>query len=121
MAYILDAGALVAIDRNDQTIHRLLRTAGARRTSCAVVSQVWRNGAKQARLALALRGVEVVPLDDGIDRRIGELLRDSGTSDVVDGHVALLARPGDRVVTSDPDDLGRLLKTRGIRADIHRI
>jgi hypothetical protein len=41
--------------------------------------------------------------------------------DVVDGHVALLARPGDRVVTSDPDDLGRLLKTRGIRADIHRI
>jgi hypothetical protein len=26
----------------DQTIHRLLRTAGARHTSCAVVSQVWR-------------------------------------------------------------------------------
>jgi hypothetical protein len=39
----------------------------------------------------------------------------------VDGHVALLARLRDRVVTSDPDGLGRLLKTRGIRADIHRI
>lgn len=121
MAYVLDAGALVAIDRDDQTIHRLLRSAGARRTSCAVVSQVWRNGAKQARLALALRGIEVIPLDDDVDRRVGELLRDSGTSDVVDGHLALLARPGDRVVTSDPGDLGHLLKTRGVRADIHRI
>jgi hypothetical protein len=121
MAYILDAGALVAIDRDDQTIHRLLRSPGARRTSCAVVSEVWRHGATQARLALALRGIEVVPLNDEVDRRIGELLRDSGTSDVVDGHVALLAAPGDRVVTSDPGDLGRLLKTRGVRVDIHRI
>jgi hypothetical protein len=121
MAYILDAGALAAIDRDDQTIHRLLRSPGARRTSCAVVSRVWRHGAEQARLALALRGIEVVPLNDEVDRRIGELLRDSGTSDVVDGHVALLAGPGDRVVTSDPGDLGRLLKTRGVRVDIHRI
>jgi PIN domain len=121
MAYVLDAGALVAIDRDDQTVHRLLRSPGARRTSCAVVSQVWRHGAKQARLALALRGIEVVPLDQEVDRRIGELLRDAGTSDVVDGHVALLARPGDRVVTSDPGDLGHLLKTRGVPADIHRI
>ncbi|MCW2863631.1 MAG: hypothetical protein JWP48_5339 [Actinoallomurus sp.] len=62
-----------------------------------------------------------LPLNDEVDRRIGELLRDSGTSDVVDGHVALLAGPGDRVVTSDPGDLGRLLKTRGVRVDIHRI
>jgi len=121
MAYILDAGALVAIDRDDQTIHRLLGSAMVRRTSCAVVSQVWREGAKQARLALALKGVEIVPLDGEVDRRIGELLRESGVSDVVDGHVALLARPGDRIVTSDPDDLGRLLEARSVRADIHRI
>jgi hypothetical protein len=121
MAYVLDAGALVAIDRDDQTVHELLRTTGHRRTSCAVVSQVWRNGAKQARLALALRGIEAIPLDDDINRRIGELLRDAGTSDVVDGHVALLTHPGDRVVTSDPGDLSRLLKVRGVAAEIHRI
>lgn len=121
MGYVLDAGALAAIDRNDRTIHDMLGSAKVRRTSCAVVAQVWREGAKQARLALALKGIEVVPLDDDVDRRIGELLRDSGTADVVDGHVALLARAGDHVVTSHPDDLARLLDVRGVRADVHRI
>jgi hypothetical protein len=121
MAYVLDAGALVAIDRDERAIHDLLGSAKARRTSCAVVAQVWREGAKQARLALALKGVEVVPLDGAADRRIGELLRDSGTSDVVDGHVALLTRSGDHVITSDPRDLARLLDVRGVRADVHRI
>jgi hypothetical protein len=121
MAYILDAGALVAIDRDDRTVHGLLGSAKVRRTSCAVVAQVWREGAKQARLALALKGFDVVPLDDEVDRQIGELLRDSGTADVVDGHVALLTRSGDHVITSDPRDLARLLDVRGVRADVHRI
>lgn len=121
MAYVLDAGALVAIDRGDQAVHRLIPPDEAWRTSSAVVAQVWRDGAKQARLALALKGIEVAPLGDEVDRRIGELLRQARTSDVVDGHVALLARHGDHVITSDPDDLGCLLEVRGVSADVHRV
>lgn len=121
MAHVLDAGALVALDRGDEAVHQLLRFAQSRCTSSAVVSQVWRDGAKQARLALALRGVDVLPLDAAVDRRIGELLRESGTSDVVDGHVALIAKTGDYVVTSDTGDISRLLDVRGVRADVLRV
>lgn len=120
MAVVLDAGALVAIDRGDRKVNRVLERNlpyGAC-TSSAVVAQVWREGAKQARLALALRGVKALPLDHKVDRRIGELLRKSGTSDVVDGHVALMTRPGDYVLTSDVDDIGRLLDVRGVKADL---
>lgn len=123
MGVVLDAGALVAIDRGDREANRVLHRTRSRgvRTSSAVVAQVWREGAKQARLALALRGIEVVALDKAVDRRIGELLRESVTSDVVDGHVALLANTGDYVFTSDVGDIGRLLDVRGVRAEVLRV
>lgn len=123
MAIVLDAGALVAIDRGDRETNRVLHRArlGGVRTSCAVVAQVWRDGARQARLALALRGIDVVPLDEETDRRIGELLRETGTSDVVDGHVALMVGPGDLVATSDVGDIGRLLDARRVRAKLVRV
>jgi hypothetical protein len=117
---VLDAGALIAIDRGDRETNRILQQTlpGGVRTSCAAVAQVWCEGAKQARLALALRGIDVVGLDDEVGRRIGELLRESGTEDVVDGHVALLARTGDYVFTSDVRDIGRLLDVRRTHAKI---
>ena len=123
MGVVLDAGALVAIDRGDRETNRVLHKtrAGGVRTSCAVVAQVWRDGARQARLALALRGIDVVPLDEEADRRIGELLRATGTADVVDGHIALMVRPGDFVATSDVGDIGRLLDARRVRAELVRV
>jgi hypothetical protein len=40
---------------------------------------------------------------------VGRLLAASGTSDIADAHVAICARrTGQRVVTSDPDDLRAL-------------
>jgi hypothetical protein len=54
----------------------------------------------------------------GDDTRIGELLAVTGTDDVIDGHVALLADATDRIVTSDPDDLARLIEARGVDAEI---
>lgn len=39
----------------------------------------------------------------------GELLAATGTSDAVDGLVAVLARPGDQVLTGNPGDLARLV------------
>lgn len=83
-------------------------------TSAAVVAQVWRGGSRQANLARSLQGVHIAPLDAMIGRRVGELLARSGTSDVVDAHLALLVNAGDTVLTSDEPDIKQLLTARGL-------
>lgn len=122
MAVVLDAGALLLIDAQDREIGAMLRVAQQRaipvRTSAAVVAQVWRNGARQANLARSLAGVDTRDLDGMAARRIGELLGQADAADVVDAHVALLTNPGDRVVTSDEDDIARLLDTRNVKAGV---
>lgn len=109
---ILDAGVLVSVDRRAAASNQLSRLADqddeAFHTSEAVVAQVWRDGARQVRLARFLRTVEVHPLDDG--RAVGRLLRASGTSDVVDAHLGLLAQDlDDDILTGDVDDLRRVV------------
>lgn len=47
-------------------------------------------------------------------RSAGELLGSSGTADVVDALVAMVAVPGDQLLTSDPGDLRALIEARGI-------
>lgn len=114
MKIVLDAGALIAIDREDRRVIgsiRLAQRAGTDLvTTAPVVGQAWRNGARQARLARALTSIDIrnVDLDDA--KAAGVLLARSGTSDVVDALVALLTQPGDQVYTSDPDDLAQLTK-----------
>jgi hypothetical protein len=119
---ILDAGAFVAIERRDRRIEAMLRVLHEQRvplwTSAAVVAQVWRNSRKQALLARILFGVGVRALAPGDDTQIGELLAITRTDDVVDGHVALLADDTDRIMTSDPGDLSRLVEARGVDAEI---
>lgn len=87
-------------------------------TSSAAVAQVLRDPARQVALERVLRGVREQPLDHKAARAIGPLLARTGTADVVDAAVALLARNGDVIVTSDPRDLARLTEGRnvGIRA-----
>lgn len=109
---VLDAGAFVAFERNDQRVRALLQVGVhgglALRTSSAVVAQVWRGGARQARLArlLGSGAIDERPLDPPAARRIGLHAADTGHHDVVDGHVAALSRAAKtRVLTSDPDDL----------------
>lgn len=122
MALILDAGALIAIDRRDRTVGAMLRVAQSDqvvvRTSAAAVAQTWRDGARQANLARVLAGVDERALDPEAGRRVGGLLGASGTSEVVDGHVALLTGAGDDLLTSDPGDLRRLLESRGVDANV---
>jgi hypothetical protein len=119
MALVLDAGALIAIERRDRAvIARLVRAhedAEPVRSSAAVVAQVIRNRARQVTLERVLAGVEEHPLDSDVARQIGQLLATSRTSDVVDAAVALLAGPGDEVLTSDPSDLRALLPKRSIK------
>ncbi|CAN5323716.1 hypothetical protein BH20ACT8_BH20ACT8_10150 [soil metagenome] len=113
MNIVLDAGALIGIDRDDRRVAGLIelgRRAAARLvTTAPVVGQAWRDGARQARLAGALAMIEVRPvaLEDAKDA--GDLLGRAECSDVVDALVALLAMPGDQLLTSDPHDLGPLV------------
>ena len=57
----------------------------------------------------------------GDDRRTGELLRVARTDDVIDAHVALALEDGDRLLTSDPEDLERLARARNVAAVIVRV
>lgn len=111
----LDAGALIAIERGDEQVRALLREAVDRGLEVhvvpEVVAQVWRGGARQARLGalLAARGVETPAYDVHAAKEVGRLCGASGQIDVVDAHVVWHARSrGHLVVTSDPDDLGAL-------------
>ncbi|MCZ7682808.1 MAG: PIN domain-containing protein [Sandaracinaceae bacterium] len=111
---VLDAGALIALERGDPMVRAYLRLAEqglvALTTSSAVVAQVWRGGARQARLARTLNSdlLTEEPLARSTSRRIGLLAAATGATDVVDGHVALIALERDAVVlTSDPEDLVR--------------
>jgi hypothetical protein len=121
-ALIFDAGALIAIDRGDRAVGALLAAAAEDGieaiTSSACVAQAWRNPARQARLARALGGFLERTFDAPMARRCGELLARSGSHDVVDGAVALLANEGDTILTSDRKDIGRLLDASGASAKI---
>jgi hypothetical protein len=79
------------------------------------VAQVWRDpNGRQADLARRLRAVDVQPLREQTGRAAGELLARTGTADVVDATVVLVAERGDRIVTSDPEDLETLAAGLGL-------
>ncbi len=110
-----DAGALIALDRNDRRVLALLARAaelGARITvPASALAQAIRRPAKQARLSRLLRQPKtaVVPLDGPDATQVGILLAASRTSDIADAHVVICARRnGEAIVTSDPRDLRRL-------------
>jgi hypothetical protein len=112
VALILDAGALVAVERQERHVRSLIarneRRGTATITSAGVVAQVWRGVPRQANLARVLRGTEVRVLDQAAARRVGELLGATRTRDVVDAHVALLSHSEDTLLTSD-GNFSRLL------------
>lgn len=119
---VLDAGALVAVDKGDERMRAKLRAATEGSTPIVVpagaLAQVWRDGRTQARVARLLNdlGPDAVAVFDGAAaQRTGELCGKAGTSDVVDASVAVVAsQPGTLVLyTSDDEDMERLLETLG--------
>jgi hypothetical protein len=122
-ALILDAGALVAVDRGDRAMAARLRAAQQHglelRSNAMVIAQVWRDPhGRQADLARLLRAVDVRAVDQQAGRDAGVLLGTAGTGDPIDATVVLLAAPGDRILTSDPGDLTRLARVADRRAVI---
>lgn len=125
MTAVLDAGALIAVDKRDRAVGAMLRVLQRDGvpvvTSSAVVAQAWRDPRRQVNLARVLTGVDITALDDIAAKKVGELLRANGTSDLADAHVALLVQPQDRVLTSDEDDIKALLRTRRVKAVTVRV
>lgn len=113
---ILDAGPLIDADRERRRFAALVKVAleedDVLRTTEAIVAQVWRDR-RQANLSWALSAVHVSS-DFGDGRRIGELLAATGTSDVIDAHLAVLGRrTNEPILTADVADLRRLADAAG--------
>jgi hypothetical protein len=123
MTLILDAGALLALEKNDKAVWKRFTSARLAGfppvTHGGIVGQVWRaGGPRQALLATALAATEILPLDEQLGRRAGRLLGRSGGRDVIGAALVLLAEDGDEIITSDPSDLVLLSGYTGIDVEL---
>ncbi len=124
-ALIFDTGGLIALERGNRVATVMLDVAIADEievlTSSACIAEVWRDPPRQARLSRALRGVLERPLDEQRARSCGLLLARSETDDIADAAVALLAGEQDTILTSDPQDIKRLLAAAGTSARVRAV
>ena len=109
----LDSGALIAYERADRRALVHLKEAQRRgeelTVPTAVLVEIWRGGTRSARVAALLRACIIEPLSDDLARQAGEALGRVKGAGAIDGIVMCsAARRGDRVLTSDFDDLDRL-------------
>ena len=114
---IYDAAVFVAADRNDRRAwaeHKARLELGVVPSVPApVVAQVSRSP-QQAQLRRFLAGCVVVPLGESEAHDAGRLLDKSRTTDVVDAAVVTIAlRLKTMILTSDPDDIKRLVRASG--------
>ena len=112
-AVVYDAGALIAAERNDRRTwaeHRVRLEMGILPlVPATVLAQVSRSRS-QAQLHRFLRGCDLVAFDAKRAHASGALLAKSKTSDVIDASVVeLAASRGADVVTTDVEDIGRLV------------
>jgi predicted nucleic acid-binding protein len=112
LAFAYDAGALVAAERANRAVwadHLARLELGiVPVTTAPVVAQVSRSP-RQAGLRRFLRGCEIAALAPNQAHAVGELLAASGTTDVVDAHLVLVAAAsGAAVLTCDHEDLDRI-------------
>jgi hypothetical protein len=118
VSLVLDAGALIAIERHDRAMWRRLKSAldsgEIPVTHGGVVGQAWRgSGSRSALIALALASMDVEALDEDLGKRSGELLARAKKNDVIDAALVLIAKDGDTIATSDPGDLQSLARAAG--------
>jgi hypothetical protein len=119
---VLDAGALIALERNDRSLWGVLKLAALQGKDVlipsAALAQVWRGTAGQAQLHRALEHCVVVSFD-AVARQVGELCGRTRTTDICDAHVAIVAASrGDVLYTSDPGDMRRLITAYGRRRPV---
>lgn len=120
---VLDAGALISLDRGDRLLWIRLdeaRLNGTIQVPAGVIAQAWRDDNRQARLARALKFCDEVPMDGQVARKAGALCGQAKTSDVIDATVAVAAAQAAEhdtvsVVTSDRGDIAPLLDVLGVK------
>ena len=109
---IIDASPLILDSENLNSrlwalIKRAIERGDDLHTTHPVLAQVWREPARQANLSRAIRYFDVHPLDESVS--VGLRLAQSGTSDVVDAHLAVVAEGlGTFILTSDREDMSSL-------------
>src|SRR5580693_3889159 len=99
----------------------ILKAARKHRTPvlipATVVAETWRGASAHARTAHLFGSVDGFPeLNEQTARRVGALLSLSRTAEIVDANVVAIAialRPA-TIVTSDVNDISRLLQTTKI-------
>ena len=122
-----DAGALIAAERRNSrmvTFHEWIVDNGIRPVVPAgVLAQVWRDGSgRQAPLAQILKQCQVEPLDENLAKQVGAASHKTGSNDVVDISVVVSAiGRGDRIVTSDEDDIAEIMTSLGHNLKIYAI
>jgi predicted nucleic acid-binding protein len=121
--YVYDSGALIAIEKGNATVLRRhetrLKELDQVIVPAPVAAQVVRDPRLQARLMLGLRGCDVVPFTPDQVTPVGTLLAGAGTSDVIDGLVAVTAAQAEAaVVTTDAGDIAHLLQTLCVRVAV---
>ena len=115
MTLVLDAGALIAVERGDRATAALIEVGRQDGRGiivpAGVIAQTWRKGPRQVRVARLLNAneVSVEPLTDVAARAAGILCGAADTTDVVDASVVIVARRYKAIViSSDRADLLRL-------------
>ena len=110
---IFDAGVFIALENPSQrrVILALVRKMQAEGvipiTNEAALAQAWREPSKQVPMAMLVKATSVYSFGD--PRVIGQRCAESGTSDVVDASLAVLAdQLGTKILTTDADDMRRL-------------
>jgi predicted nucleic acid-binding protein len=116
-AVVYDAAVLVAADRNERRAwaeHKARLEMGVvPLVPTPVVAQVSRSP-RQAQLRRFLAGCVIVPLVEAEAHEAGRLLGITKTSDIVDAVVVTTAiRQRAAILTSDPDDIERLVRASG--------
>jgi hypothetical protein len=114
---VYDVAVLVAADRNERRAwaeHKARLELGViPLVPAPVVVQVSRSP-QQAQLRRFLTGCVVVPLGEREAHEAGRLLGTTRTADVVDAVVVTIAvRRKAMILTSDPDDIKRLVRASG--------
>ena len=119
-ALVLDAEGLSKLAAGDARVRGYLDSARARGARVAVsaltLTEALRGGPRDAAVHRVLARITVVPVTAAIARRAGELLGSTGLSGhrgAVDAVVAATALDAERPVvllTSDPDDMNRLVE-----------
>jgi hypothetical protein len=112
-ALVLDAGALIALEKGDVRLAGLVETCldfGLPIVvPASVLAQVWRGGARMSRVSRALAAAAIDPLDEERAKEAGLRLGAQGASDVADAHVVCCTvELRATAVTSDADDLRAL-------------